>query len=119
MSDQNKTIVVKGKKLYMNAEASYLQLLASNAKKVSAERVMSFEKSSVPLSIFQDDATMMPVTNKCTFLEKLKGHIPDRRITTVHHVNAIILDGHAVIKALLAPSATIAHTFKDIATEFV
>ena len=120
MSDMNKTISVKGKKVGMNGEAMYVRLLAINSKKkVPASRVMSFENSPVPLSIFQDDGTMIGADRKADFLHKLEGLIPGRKITAINGADAIIFDAHAVIKALPAPNSSFTHTFEDMAKGFV
>ena len=55
----------------------YIRLLAINSfKKVSLQRVMSFENSPVPLSMFTDDGDMMS-GKKADFLHKIEGLIAD------------------------------------------
>lgn len=58
MSELNKTVKVHNKNISLNGEVMYLRLLAVNAmKKVPLQRVLSFENSPVPLSIFADDGS--------------------------------------------------------------
>ena len=56
----------------INSEDMYVRLLAINSfKKVPLERVLAFENTPVPLSLFADDGSML-ATKKSDFLEKLE-----------------------------------------------
>lgn len=71
MSDMVKTTKVGKKDIKMNAQVMYLRLLAINAmKKVPIERVLSYENSPIPLSLFTEDGSMI-IPNKSQFMHKL------------------------------------------------
>jgi len=62
----------KSKGVPVDGVEMYLKLLSINTfKKVSLERVMSFENSTVLLSLFTDDG-MMSTTKKSDFMGKLE-----------------------------------------------
>ena len=82
MADMQKTVKVKDKNVVMNEEVMCLRLLAVNSfKKVSLERVLSFENAPVPLSIFNDDGSMATCA-KSGFMHKLEGMYEDK-VTSV------------------------------------
>ena len=80
----------------------YLKLFSINTfKKVSLERVMSFENSSVPLSLFTDDG-MMSTTKKSDVMGKLEDFVSnDQILHKISSVESILFDGMAVIQMLL------------------
>jgi hypothetical protein len=87
----------------MNAEIMYLRLLAINAKKhVLLERVFSFENSQVPLGMFAEDGTMLAAT-KSQSMHKLEDVMPGEKISSMHDVDATVVDGHPVIQMLIPP----------------
>ena len=54
------SVQVRNKKINLDCEEMYMRLLAANGvKRVPLERVMSFENAPVPLSIFNEDGTMV------------------------------------------------------------
>ena len=82
MSDMVETTKVGKKNIKMNTEVMYLRLLAINAmKKVPIERVLSYENSSIPLSLFTEDRSMI-TPNKSQFMHKLES-ITGEKITNV------------------------------------
>ena len=94
----NKTVKVKQKNVAINGEIMYLRLLAMNAtKKVPLKRVMEFENSPVPLSMFAEDGTMLSCT-KSDFMHRLES-LADK-ITSISNCDAIVYDGHASIQML-------------------
>ena len=106
MANMKKSVTVKGKQIDMEGEMIYMRFLAMNSKtKVPHERVMSYENSSVPLSMFKTDGTMNGSEAKSDFLHKLEGLLPDRKQTTLRGgCDAIIFDGNALINVLPAPT---------------
>lgn len=85
----------------------YLRLPSINSfKEVSLERVMSFENSSVPLSLFTDDG-MMCTTKKFDFMAKLEELVPNETIVqNISDIDCILFDGMAVIQILLPPQSS-------------
>ena len=103
MTKLRKSVKVKSKDVLMDGEIMYLRLLAVNAhKKVSLERVMSFENSPTPLSIFDETGCMVSCT-KSDFLHKLEDLLAGEKITEVQS-GAVIYDGHAIIQMIPGPS---------------
>ena len=95
-----KTAKLAAKQVYMNAEVMYLRLLAINAtKKVPLLRVLSFENSPVPLSMFKEDGTMI-TSKKSEFMHRLEALVPNKITTISEIVDATVYDGHAVIQLL-------------------
>lgn len=86
----------------------YLRLLSIKSfKKVSLERVMSFENSSVLLSLFTDDG-MMCTTKKSDFMAKLEELVPNETIVqNVSDIDCILFNGMAVIQILLPPQSSV------------
>jgi len=97
----------------------YLKLLSINTfKKVSLERVMSFENSSVPLSFFTDDG-MMSTTKKSDFMGKLEDLVSnDQILHKISSVQSILFDGMAVIQMLLPTQSPLKLTYFDMASSF-
>jgi len=117
MSDMKKRITIGSKTLAVNSEMMYLRLMALNAKKkVPLDRVMSYENSPVPLSLFQEDGSMCQNV-KSEFMHKLESLIPGDKITAVNNVDSIIFDGHAVIQMM--PQPTHMMTFNELANVFM
>ena len=117
MEDMNKSITVKGQKVRVHGETMYLRLMAINAtKNVSVQTVMSFENAPIPLSLFKEDGTMHGSEKKAEFRHKLEELVPGPKL---FHINsdAVIYDGHAVIRSLLHHPAN--STFGDKAKMFV
>lgn len=101
-------IKTKSKEVPIDGEEMYLRLPSINSfKKVSLERVMSFENSSVPLSLFTDDG-MMCTTKKSDFMAKLEELVPNETIVqNVSDIDCILFDGMAVIQILLPPQSSV------------
>lgn len=123
MTSMKKNVSIKGKQIGLDAEMMYMRLLAINSKKkVPHERVMSYENSSVPLSIFKTDGTMNGSESKSDFLHKLEGLLPGPKQSSLRgNFDAIIIDGNALIKILPAPtnSAQLESTkYEDMARKF-
>ena len=57
---------------------------------------MSFENSAIPLSLFTEDGQMLSPT-KSQFMHKLEGLL-ESKTTEVRDVEAMIIDGNAVIQ---------------------
>ena len=95
----------------------YLRLLAiNNAKHVPLDRVLSFENSPVPLSMFNIDGTMI-TTQKSIFMHKLEAILPDPAPVTVTNIDSIVIDGNTVVRAL--PSSKVGlekPTYSDLAS---
>ena len=118
MSDMNKSVKVHNKNVSLNGEVMYLRLLAVNAlKKVPLHRVLSFENSPEPLSIFADDGSSLTCV-KSQFMQKLEMLLPGDKVISVSGSDTIIFDGHAITQKLHGPSATETVTFKDMALNF-
>ena len=63
MAEMSKSVTVKAKNIPIDREVMYMRLLAINSvKKIPLKRIMSFENSSVPLSLFTNDGRFQ----KCT-----------------------------------------------------
>lgn len=120
MKEMNKKVKIKSKNVSVKGETMYLRLLAVSAiKKVPLQRVMALENAPVPMSIFDDDGTMV-TCNKSDTIHKLEELIPGDKITGLDkHVDAVIYDGNAVIQSLPAPSTTLPITFQDVASRFL
>ena len=120
MSTMNKTVQVKGKSIIMDGERMYLRLLAVNGnKKVPLLRVMSFENAPVPLSIFKEDRTMIFAERKSDFVHKLEELVTEPKKISMLGVDAMILDGNAVIQALPPTAGNLSRTFKQMAEAFL
>lgn len=63
---------------------------------VMPSRLMPFENSPVPLSLFSEGGTMLSGT-KSDFLHKLESLVETEPLTTARIVDALIYDGHATI----------------------
>ena len=90
----------------LNGEQVCYRLLAINAfKKVPLERIMSFENSPVPLSIFTDDGSLMS-TKKSDFLEKIESFIDPESYTlsASSTVGCFLYDAMAVVQMLQPPT---------------
>ena len=60
MSEMIRGVRIRSQNVTIPGEMMYLRLLAINAKKnVPLERVLSFENSAVPLSLFADDGSLL------------------------------------------------------------
>ena len=116
MAGMKQSVQVRNKKINLVGEEMYMRLLAANAvKKVPLERVMSFENAPVPLSIFNEDGTMV-TTVKSHFLHKLEQLSPGQPAASLPTCDAIIFDGNAKIHALPPDAETT--TFKSMALKF-
>ena len=116
MADMKRSVKVRNKKVNLDGEEMYMRLLAANAvKKVPLERVMSFENAPVPLSIFNEDGTMVS-TVKSHFLHKLEQFSPGQSAASLPSCDAIIFVGSAKIHSL-PPDADTA-TFKSMSIKF-
>ena len=116
MAGMKQSVQVCNKKISLDGEEMYMRLLAANAvKKVPLERVMSFENAPVPLSIFNEDGTMV-TTVKSHFLHKLEQLSPGQPAASLPTCDAIIFDGNAKIHALPPDAETT--TFKSMALKF-
>ena len=118
MAELKKKVKVQNKEVTVDGEQMYQRLLVTNArKKVPLQRVMTFENSPVPLSMFHDDGTMIS-TDKSQFLHKLEELIPGERLTQIDECDAVIIDGNAVIHMLHVPPLDRKPTFQDMADSF-
>ena len=92
--------------------------MAVNArKKVPIERVMSYENSPVPLSLFHEDGSML-TSAKSEFMHKLESLLPADSAQSSCNADCIIYDGHATIQALVPPPLLQSITFCDMANSF-
>ena len=118
MSDMKKTVRIKKKNVQIEGEVMYLRLLAINGiKKVPPERVLAFENSPVPLSMFADDGSLL-TTAKSVFMKKLEGMLPSPPLSTVTTSEAIIIDANAVIQILSVPKGTNEYTYQMMANQY-
>ena len=114
-----KRVKVKNKDVCMNGEVMFLRLLAINStKKVPLSRVMAYENSPVPISLFTEEGIMRG-GNKSDFMHKLLQLLPDdlQNLRNVSECDAAIHDGHAVIQAMSEPSKT-DQNFQDMSAKF-
>ena len=115
MSSGTKTVKVKSKEVIMEGEIMYLRLLAVNSKKqVPLERVLAFENTPTPLSMFDNTGTMLSGV-KSDFMAKAEGLINDDKIRRVQS-EPVVYDGHALIQMIQGPTGE--KTFKDMAENF-
>ena len=98
----------------------YLRLLAiNNQKQVPLERVMGYENSAVPLSMFTNEGLMLS-GNKLVFLHKLEGLIHDEVITDIPEADAIITDANAILHVRRVPDTKSSEvTYDDMAALFL
>ena len=76
MAGMKQSITVHNKQINLDGKQMYMRFHAANAlKRVPLECVMSFENTPVPLSIFNEDGTMVS-TNKSHSLHKLESLSP-------------------------------------------
>ena len=116
MSDMIKPSKVGKKNIVMSGESMYIRLVAINAhKNIPIQQVFSYENAAIPLSMFSEDGQMISTT-KSNFMHKLESVSPGK-ITTVQNIDAILLDGHAVIQ-VLKPNQ-METTFNDMAKQFM
>jgi len=113
MTEMKKPLRVNNKDITMDPEVTYLRLLAVNCKKkVPLSRVLMYENTSVPPSIFTDQGLMVSCA-KSDFMHKLEELVPGEKIVKITACDAVIFDGHAVIQKLPPPtSSTTNVTFK-------
>ena len=96
----------------------YLRLLAINAsKKVPLLRVLSFENSPVPLSMFKEDGTMI-TSKKSEFMHRLEKLVPNK-LTISDIVYSTVYDGPAVIQLLKTPRNQMSVSFSEMASHFM
>ena len=94
----------------------YIRLLAINSfKKVSLQRVMSFENAPVPLSIFTDDGEMIS-GKKEDFLHKMKGLVADKVSDEIQPGHCLVIDGMTVVQ-MMQPSSP-KSSYGDMAKAF-
>lgn len=86
---------------------------------VSMKRIMSFENSPVPLSIFSEDGCML-FCNKSQFMHKLEDFSKNEKIRSIGSCDGTVYDGHATIQVLSSTSNIIMArpSFKDMAYTF-
>ncbi len=119
MSEMRKKISIKKRNVSIDPELMYLRLMAVNAvKNVPFSRVMSFENSPVPLSLFDEDGTMT-TCSKSDFMHKLEDQVPERITQLTTPVDVMIFDGHAVIQSLPVPDSVLPKTFEYMAKQFL
>ena len=115
MSEMQRKVKVNDKVIAMDNEVMFLRLLAVNAvKHVPLQRVMSYENSATPLSLFHEDGSMLTST-KSDFLHKLEDLLTEEPQDNVK-ADCRIYDGHAVIQMLPGPSGVA--TYQDMAGRF-
>ena len=106
MADMQKPVIVKAKSVVMNGEVMYLCLFAvKSLKMVQLERVLSSENAPAPLSIFNEDGSLIACV-KSDFMHKLES-MCETEVTTMYTTNCIIFDAMAVIQMLPIPSKTV------------
>ncbi len=81
------------------------------------QRVMAFENSTVPMSIFAEDGSMLLPRAKSDFLQKIESLIPGK-VYSITSVDCTVYDGYAIVQQLPFPAQTEEATFKDLATKF-
>lgn len=101
MSDMVIKIKTSKKSITADNETVYLRLMAINAKKkVPLLRVMSFENTNVPLSMFLEDGSMhLPKEAKAQYGHKLEGLLP-QKTTTMAGADCVIYDMNCVVRFL-------------------
>ena len=116
MTMMNAPMKVKSKTIKQNGDTVYLRLLAINVKKcLPMYRVMSFENSPTPLSLFHDTGKMQTCT-KAHLMHKLEGLLPTK-IQQCPPATAIIYEGHYIMKKLKAPGLS-GTMYCDMANDF-
>ena len=120
MDALTKTVNIKSRNVSVPGEVMYLRLLAiNNQKQVPLERVMGYENSAVPLSMFTNEGLMLS-GNKSVFLHKLEGLIHDEVITDIPEADAIITDANAILHVLRVPDTKSSEvTYDDMAALFL
>ena len=113
MADMSKAVSVKSKTVSISGELMYLRLLAINSKK---KVPLENENAPVPLSIFNDDGSMLS-GNKAVFMHKLETLLDGDPITSIPGADTIIFDGNVVIQMLKVPSGP-ETTYKSMAMAF-
>ncbi|KAG0710551.1 hypothetical protein GWK47_022582 [Chionoecetes opilio] len=118
MKDMDIKIKVKSQTVALDNDVMYRRLLAMNEqKKVPFRRVMSFESSSVPMSLFRSDGSLALPNYKSDFGHKLE-ELLGTKIETMAGADCVIYDNNAVIRMLPFPRKEEAATFKDLASDF-
>ena len=120
MDALTKNVNIKSRNVSVPGEVMYLQLLAiNNQKQVPLERVMGYENSAVPLSMFTNEGLMLS-GNKSVLLHKLEGLIHDKVITDIPEADAIITDANAILHVLRVPDTKSSEvTYDDMAALFL
>ena len=117
MVQMNKKVRMRSKDVSISGEDMYLRLLAINAsKRVPLERLISYEDTAVPLSIFSDDGGILSGT-KSVFMQKLESILPNEPITSITNADAVIVDANATLYELQVP-ATLNSTYDQMAGKF-
>lgn len=103
MSELKVKVTGKNRSISLDREVTYLRLMAINAKKkLPLDRVMSFENSTVPLRLFNEDGSMRLPNSKSDFMTKLE-QLNQQPLPPLESQQAdcLIVDGHFVIQLLL------------------
>ena len=87
MANMHQKVKVKYKDVTLDGEVMYFAINAS--KKVPLKRVLSFENSPVPLSLFTDDGNMRACA-KSDFMHKLEDMVTGEKTTSIQASNAVI-----------------------------
>lgn len=119
MKDARKKVKVRSREVSIDPVVMFLRLFAVNSyKKVPLKRMISFENSPVPISMFNDDGTMRS-TQKADFMHKLEELLPNKAPTKLPlPAEAFIVDAMQVIQMLRPGSTIIPIIFKDMALRF-
>ncbi len=118
MGDQNKKVTIKNFKDAVEGEVMYLRLMVFSAsKEVAIQRVMSFENSQVPLSLFKDDGTFVR-SKKSAFLHKLNKLLPGPSPMGINSLDCLINYGNAFIQ-YLPPVHIDRITFRNMADKLL
>ena len=120
MTLMSKSVSVKTKQISMDTDAMYMRLIAINAtKKMPLIRVMAFENSAVPSSLFSDDGSFHSCP-KSDFLHKLEDTLEmNENITRIAPSNCVIFDCLALIQKLMLPTRCEMLTFRDVCKLFM
>lgn len=118
MKDMHIKIKVKSKTVALDNDIMYRRLLAMNEKKkIPFRRVMAFENSSVPMSLFKVDGSLALPMSKSDFGHKLE-ELLKSKTETMAGADCVIYDINAVIRMLPFPKKEEDATFKDLAAHF-
>ena len=118
MTEMQNKVRVQSHSVAFHGKAMYLRLLVMNPfKKVPLRRVLRFENAPVPISMFNDDKSMLSCTNS-DCMHKLES-LHENDIISVQSADCIIFNAMTIMQMLHFPMWTLKVSITDMAKHFL